>query len=65
MGNPSEILRERPLLLLKFVENFVVSGPGETITLQTPWEEMEVHMWHGLARRDTILRDGFTLKYQQ
>jgi hypothetical protein len=26
-------------------------------------EEMEVHMWHGLACRDTILRDRFTLEY--
>jgi hypothetical protein len=65
IGRHSEILWERALLLLKFVENLVVSGPGEAITLQTPWEEMEVHMWHGLARRDTILRDRFTLKYQQ
>jgi hypothetical protein len=62
IGSPCEILRERALLLLEFVKNLVVSGPGEAITLQAPWEDMEVHMRHGLARRDTILRDRFTLK---
>ena len=32
-GSPSEVLRERPLLLLEFVETLVVSGTNEAIIL--------------------------------
>jgi len=57
LGNRSEILTKHTLLLLKFRVNLVASGLGEAIASQSPREDVEVYMRHGLTRRATVLRD--------
>ena len=57
LGNRSEILTKHTLLLLKFGINLVASGLGEAIASQSPREDVEVYMRHGLTRRATVLRD--------
>jgi len=54
--NRSEVPGYSALLLLEFDVNFVWLRLGELIAPQAPRKDVEVHMRHGLARRDTILR---------